>query len=226
MTEVESAILRRTMAIGDLRSVVELGCGEGRLSLVLQEAAKRYCAFDATARFLRRVPLRSEARSSRVAGNVYRLPFRDRAFTFATLIRVHGFLGDPVGAFREIRRILVPGGLLVVSYEPHPSLGSLADDLKVALADRAGEPVRPRTFSRAPLVTVRPSALPTWSSSRRHFAEELASAGFSTVREYPTGLEDYRVMRWLPSAMFVRLSEVLPRAGGFPSRVVVARRAD
>ncbi len=49
-----------------------------------------------------------------VLGGLDRLPFRDGTFTLVTLNTVAEHLADPVETFRELRRVIVPGGRLLV----------------------------------------------------------------------------------------------------------------
>ncbi|HEV8448914.1 MAG TPA: class I SAM-dependent methyltransferase [Gemmatimonadaceae bacterium] len=51
--------------------------------------------------------------TDRVAGNASRLPFRDRIFDLVTANMVVEHLADPVSQFREIARVLRPGGRFV-----------------------------------------------------------------------------------------------------------------
>jgi SAM-dependent methyltransferase len=47
-------------------------------------------------------------------GGLDRMPFRDGTFTLVTLNTVAEHLADPAATFREIRRVLVPGGHVLV----------------------------------------------------------------------------------------------------------------
>lgn len=49
------------------------------------------------------------------------IPFPDDTFTCATMHAVLGFLADPVAVLAEIRRVLAPGGrLMVLGSDPEP----------------------------------------------------------------------------------------------------------
>lgn len=223
VTWVERSVLQIALERADPGCIVEMGCGHGRLSPAVREHAACYVAVDATRSFLLEGPDGGGRRSHKVAANIYRLPFTDGACTAATLVRVFGFLSDPRAALREIHRVLRPGGILVVSFEPRPSIASFLDDVKVGLAREWGEPGYSRTFSRKPVVEVRPSAFPAWAPTRRHFRSVARSAGFEIVSELPTGLEDYRLFRLLPVRLFLAVARAFPNVGGFPSRFVVLR---
>lgn len=52
--------------------------------------------------------------ADKLFADVYRLPFRDRSFDLATANMVFEHLPDPSAALKEIRRILAPGGRVVI----------------------------------------------------------------------------------------------------------------
>ena len=224
VTEVEGAILARAVAEAPPGRVVEVGAGGGRLTPYLARLGREVVSSDATLALLRSSPWGGGRAAPRIGANVYRLPFRDGEFAAATLVRVFGFLSDPSAALREIRRVLRTDGVLVLSFEPHPSLGSLVDDLKVGLARPTASPGSPRSFSREGVVPVRPSAYPAWSHTRSHLRALADEAGYRWETEFPCGLEDLAGLRRLPSSVFVGLSRALSGLGGFPTRIVLLRR--
>jgi len=223
VTSVERAVLRHALGETDPSRVLEIGVGAGRMAPVVQDRAREYAAVDLTRNFLERVPIPEGLEARRICATVYRLPFVDGAFRTAVMIRVFGFLEEPSAALAEIARVLAPGGSLVMTYSPRPSIETLVSDLKVARARRGGEPFRSMTFSRSPVVPVRPSAFPAWSCTRARFREIVDRAGLRRVREWPTGLEDYQGLRGLPAGLFDAVARHFPELGGFPSRFALLR---
>ncbi len=181
-------------------------------------------ASDATLSLLRSRPVSENGEPPRVGANVYHLPFKDGVFAAATMVRVFGFLTDPEAALREIHRVLRPEGVLVLSFEPHPTVGSFVDDLKVSFARSRDGRIRPRTFSTESVVPVRPSSFPAWSHTRAHVRKLTDAAGFSPEMEYPCGLEDLAGFRQLPASVFLSLGRALSDLGGFPTRFALLRR--
>lgn len=107
-TEVLDRVLE---AAGELRGrrVLDAGCGTGELARRLDEAGARVAGLDRCANLLGRV--RSGAR---VQADVRELPFRDGVFDLAASVLVLHYLDDPRRSLAELRRVLRPGGRLVV----------------------------------------------------------------------------------------------------------------
>jgi SAM-dependent methyltransferase len=225
VTEVEGAILARALAREPPGRGLELGAGGGRLTPYFRAWSPDIVEVDATVSLLWRPTPVSPVEERRVGANVYHLPFASETFVAATLVRVFGFLTDPGAALREIHRVLRPRGVLLLSFEPHPSLGTLVDDLKVGLGPASDGPFSPMTFSGENVVPVRPSAYPAWSHTRKNLQRLAVLAGFSLEIEYPCGLEDLRGFRWLPASVFLCLSKALSRLGGFPTRFLLLRKS-
>ena len=224
VTEVEGEILVRAIAGEPRGRGLELGAGGGRLTPYLSRWSSDIVSVDATVSLLRWNSTADEARPPRVGATAYHLPFASAVFGVATLVRVFGFLSDPEAALRELHRVLRPGGLLVLSFEPHPSVGTLIDDLKVGLGPTTHRNLGSMTFSRERVVPVRPSAYPAWSHTRIHARRLAEAAGFVLEAEYPCGLEDFRGLRRFRPSVFLSISRALSRVGGFPTRFLLLRK--
>lgn len=106
----------RDLAPGPGDRTLDLCCGTGDLALLLPEGAPAV-GCDFTPAMLERAGEKAERKGRplpRVAGDALRLPFR--AGSFDRLVVAFGVrnLPDIGAAFREARRVLAPGGRLVV----------------------------------------------------------------------------------------------------------------
>lgn len=106
------------LKLGPADYLIDIGCGGGAL---LRDALKSGCraaGIDHSpdmVRVAREVNAQSLAEGRLVleCASADRLPFPDNTFTCASMTGVLGFLPDALAAFREIRRVLQPGGRLV-----------------------------------------------------------------------------------------------------------------
>ena len=107
--------LVRLLALGRGERVLDIGCGSGWLGACCRRRGASVCAMDiglvgvagARARF-------PEAASYQV-GDVYHLPFAAESFAAVALSEVIEHLEDIDAALAEARRVLQPGGRVVVS---------------------------------------------------------------------------------------------------------------
>jgi SAM-dependent methyltransferase/DNA-directed RNA polymerase subunit RPC12/RpoP len=226
VTLVERALLARAMEGADLRRLLEIGTGFGRLLPDLRARSIEMVALDMDRdRLASLSPSLARGREFiRVAANLYHLPFSDRSFSAVTLIRVHHHLARPGEALAEIARVLAPGGTALVSYTPHPSLGTLFHDVSGALR-RRGAPRPWTTFAGPRTVALPPEPFPLFVGTRSTFRADAAAAGLTVVREFVSGLEEFAGVRRLPVRTFVGLGVSLGSVPGFPMRLSVLRRA-
>ena len=142
-------------------SVLELGCGTGRVSLPLAQAGVDLVGIDRSAAMLERIPSaarssasrraaprlarlkreRPPARASFVRGDIRGLPFRDRRF--AMVIAPYGILQSLIRArdleqtLASVARVIAPGGTFGLDLVPDvPRWREYTD--RVQLQGRAG----------------------------------------------------------------------------------------
>ena len=108
----------------DCRVAVDLGCGTGTVLERLRPHVGTLIGVDGSPRMLevsrRRFGERADGLSLRI-GELEHLPLRDEEADFACINMVLHHLSEPERALAEIRRVLVPGGLLVITDFDHHS---------------------------------------------------------------------------------------------------------
>ena len=97
---------------------VDLGIGDGLLTLMLAEVAESITAVDLSPEMLHQLKLRAQKRGVNniecVEGRIEDLPLEDQSFDVAVLSQALHHVDDPSVALDEARRVLVPGGRLLV----------------------------------------------------------------------------------------------------------------
>lgn len=214
-TSLEKAVVARALKRAVRGRVLEVGPGGGRLTPMLTGRFPEYVGVDVTVEFLRRLARLDGSPDWLVAADVHHLPFVDSSFSAVVMIRVYNFLVNPPQALDELKRVLAPGGYLLLSYHPLRSLATLHDLIRHAMEDTSHAGPTPAGGVRSP------PELP----SRRSFAATLATAGFELVDEFVTGVEDNRLARWIPTRCYLGLSELMVEVPLFPQRFVLAKKA-
>jgi ubiquinone/menaquinone biosynthesis C-methylase UbiE len=99
------------------KRVLDAGCGDGTYSLAASERGARVTGVDLSEDMLSTARERSAARGLAIAwrqGDVLALPFPDSSFDLAIAITLLCLVPDPREAVRELSRVLVRGGRLVI----------------------------------------------------------------------------------------------------------------
>jgi ArsR family transcriptional regulator len=102
--------------------VGDLGCGTGHIAATLAPSVGRVIAIDESGPMLAaaRARLASAPNVELREGHIESLPLEDGVLDVAILFLVAHFITDPARAMQEIRRVLKPGGrLLLVDLTPH-----------------------------------------------------------------------------------------------------------
>ena len=110
------ALLDRSWVVGDL------GCGTGQVAEVVAPFVERVIAVDGSAEMLSAARARLRKRKNVILrkGVLEKLPIQDASLDAAVLMLVLHHLPDPVAVLSEARRVLRPGGkLLIADMYPH-----------------------------------------------------------------------------------------------------------
>ncbi len=113
---------RRAFLLAGVRPgerVLDLGCGEGAFSGVLAAAGARPVGVEVAAEPLRRARRLLPEVEFRLAAED-RLPFAAAGFDVVWAGEVLEHVADGVGLLDEVRRVLRPGGRLLISTPDHP----------------------------------------------------------------------------------------------------------
>lgn len=183
----EAGLRRRVRAFRDLLGgqglpagsrILDLGTGAGTYVRLLAGMGHRVTGADYSVPSLR-LARSSDPREGApyVGADAYRLPFRDATFDLVTMVGIFQVLSEPAGALGEVRRVLRPGGLLLLEIL------------------NAGE-----VFSWAPAIRDRLRRAPPGVRRYRRCAveRELRSAGFRTVAAAPVYLPPRKLPRMEP----------------------------
>lgn len=108
-------------------AVVDVGCGSGRAVAEMAERGARAVGVDLDERMVAVAGERWPAAEFRVA-NAYELPFADGELHGYRAEKVYHVLDDPARAIGEARRVLAPGGRLVLIGQDWDTFVIDADD--------------------------------------------------------------------------------------------------
>lgn len=174
---------------GPVRNVLDFGCGTGALARLLSARYPRagVVAVDFSRAMVQRACARERRGRARApmrfaVANVHHLPFRDGSFDLATNAFVARNLASLVGSFRELRRVLRPGGTLLTLEVSEPASPAVRK-LFHAHFDRA-VPLLGRAFDREGPYSYLPESLRSFPSGKE-LLTTLAEGGFVRTKAAP-----------------------------------------
>lgn len=111
-------LARGVLQLASRGRYVDLGIGDGLLTLMLSEVALSVTAVDISTEMLAQLKARAETKGIRnietVEGNIEDLPLPDASYDVAVLSQALHHAESPARALSEARRILIPGGRVLV----------------------------------------------------------------------------------------------------------------
>jgi demethylmenaquinone methyltransferase / 2-methoxy-6-polyprenyl-1,4-benzoquinol methylase len=174
------------------RDLLDFGCGTGALAQLLATRYRgaRVVAVDFSRAMVERAQGLSRRPASRppvgfAVANVHHLPFPDGSFDVATSAFVARNLAQLPVAFRELRRVLRPDGMLLTLEVSEPSSRAFGRMFH-AHFDRF-VPLLGRAFGREGPYAYLPESLRSFPASRELVAI-LAAAGFGRTTVVPMSL--------------------------------------
>jgi ubiquinone biosynthesis O-methyltransferase len=114
---LESQLVLELMGDVGGRSVLDVGCGDGEFALELAKRGAVVTGIDASAAMIDAAKRRATQHNADIAfqvGMAEQLPFPAERFDIVTAITILCFVDDAGPVFREIARVLRPGGRLVI----------------------------------------------------------------------------------------------------------------
>jgi demethylmenaquinone methyltransferase/2-methoxy-6-polyprenyl-1,4-benzoquinol methylase len=168
----------QALAVRAGERVLDLGAGTGTSSLPFAEAGAQVVPCDFSLGMLREGKKR-HPELPLTAGDATKLPFADGAFDAATISFALRNVHDPDAALREMRRVVRPGGRLVVCEFSHPTFRPFRTVYTEYLM-RALPPVATKVSSNPDAYVYLAESIRAWPDQRA-LAGRLKSAGWSSV---------------------------------------------
>ncbi|HXQ93719.1 MAG TPA: methyltransferase domain-containing protein [Thermoplasmata archaeon] len=224
VTRAEAHLLATALGNRRVERLLEAGTGFGRLSGTLASRTDEYVGADLDATQLASVP--SAVRESRArdpdllaVANLFHLPFAAATFRAVVSVRVYHHIRDSAAFLSELARVTEPGGTLVLSYNPKPTIATLQHDVRGFLD---GRPTK-ITFDRRSVLECDGGPFPIVVPTIARVRQDVRDAGFEILRELAEGPE--RLAAWVSDSALERSAPDFPASFFFPTRFLVARRA-
>jgi ubiquinone/menaquinone biosynthesis C-methylase UbiE len=141
------ADLRRALgALPHARAALDVACGTGYLAIGIAQAgiADETHATDLSARMVERTRANAAAAGAPVhtsLADAERLPYADATFDLVVARGALHHVPEPLAALKEMKRVLAPGGTVLVLHEPTPN-GERQTAAVVGVAVRAVQAAR------------------------------------------------------------------------------------
>ncbi len=200
-----------TRAFGDLagRQVLDLACGTGEISRMLLAMGADVTGVDFAEPMLERARAKHRGRAFRARlGDVEDLRLEADASYDAIVTRhLVWTLVDPDIAFREWRRVLKPGGRLLIvdgDWVNTPFLGKLMRAVADRIAPQTGMPADGADAAEHARLLAQVRYREGLTSDR--LMTDLAAAGFDQARSLPVARLYLTAMRHAPIADWLRLN--------------------
>lgn len=175
--------------------VLDLGCGAGYTAVALAHCGYQVYAVDSEQAMLEMTSRRAVAGGVKITtalADAHALTFADGTFDLVLALGVVPWLHSPRNALREMRRVLKPGGFLVVSCDNRKRLTSLLDPVySPVLANYrkwVASTLRKWEWMRAPHTSLHLQTL-------HEFDMWLVEAGFRKTNSVTIGFGPFTVFR-------------------------------
>ncbi|WP_121012284.1 class I SAM-dependent methyltransferase [Saccharothrix australiensis] len=183
------------------RRILDAGCGAGAVSAALRDRGAVVTGFDRSARMVELARQRLGADTDlRVADITRPLPYPDGAFDDVVAALVLHYLEDWTGPLAELRRVLKPGGRLIVVVN-HPII--------LKMAHRESDYFATTKWSDEYDFNGRKAVLTYWHRPLHAMTDAFTAAGFRTavISEPPPAPEAHELfpdeMARFPSGAFL-----------------------
>ena len=105
--------------LGDIqgRNVLDVGCGDGDLAVELWRRGGTVTGIDASQEMVEAARARAKREGADIlfmVGEAASIPFDPERFDVVVAVTILCFVADPAPVFREITRVLRPGGILAI----------------------------------------------------------------------------------------------------------------
>lgn len=199
---VERIALRRLLP-SQGRRLLEIGAGFGRLTDEYH-AYEQVVLVDYSFSQLRyaQEQLGASDRFTYVAADAYSLPFRPGTFDGTTVIRVIHHIAHAEAVLKQIRRVLIPGGVFILEYANKRNIKAM---IRYARARQTWNP-----YDLEPVEFVELN----FDFHPEYIRQNLSAAGFETKRSIPVSF--FRVgaiKKTLPAGFLAGLDGLLQLSG-------------